>query len=233
MKRIYYASVLVLSISSIVLALLDISNVININIYTYSYADKGILIFFWIDYIVRFYKADNKKLFFKQNIFDLLAIIPFDSIFYFFRAFRVLRVIKLLRLIRIVGFTGKIQKSIKRFFGTNGFIYLVITTVILIVIAAEIYSVAENASYTNSLWWAIATTTTVGYGDISPHTEIGRTVAVVLMILGIGLIGSVTSTVTAFFVDEKNDRENDELKNELKQIKNDLQEIKDQLNGSE
>lgn len=233
MKRIYYASVLILSISSIVLALLDISNVININIYPYSYADKGILIFFWIDYIVRFYKADNKKLFFKQNIFDLLAIIPFDSIFYFFRAFRVLRVVKLLRLIRIVGFTGKIQKSIKRFFGTNGFIYLVITTIILIIIAAEIYSVAENASYMNSLWWAIATTTTVGYGDISPHTEIGRTVAVVLMILGIGLIGSVTSTVTAFFVDEKNDRENDELKNELKQIRNDLQEIKDQLKGSD
>lgn len=232
MKKIYYASVLLLSISSIVLALLDISNVININIYPYSYADKGILIFFWIDYIVRFYKADNKKLFFKQNIFDLLAIIPFDSIFYFFRAFRVLRVIKLLRLIRIVGFTGKIQKSIKRFFGTNGFIYLVITTVTLILIAAEIYSVAENAGYMNSLWWAIATTTTVGYGDISPHTEIGRTVAVVLMILGIGLIGSVTSTVTAFFVDEKNDRENNELKNELKQIRNDLQEIKNQLKGS-
>jgi len=233
MKRFYYATVLLLSISSIALALLDISNAINITIYPYSYFDKGILLFFWIDYIARFYKADNKKLFFKQNIFDLLAIIPFDSIFYFFRAFRVLRVIKLLRLIRIVGFTGKIQKSIKRFFGTNGFIYLVITTVILILIAAEIYSVAENASYMNSLWWAIATTTTVGYGDISPHTEIGRTVAVVLMILGIGLIGSVTSTVTAFFVDEKNDKENDELKNELKQIKNDLQEIKDQLNGSE
>lgn len=233
MKRIYYTSVLILSISSIVLALLDISNVININLYPYNYADKGILIFFWIDYIARFYQADNKKLFFKQNIFDLLAIIPFDSIFYFFRAFRVLRVIKLLRLIRIVGFTGKIQKSIKRFFGTNGFIYLVITTVILILIAAEIYSVAENASYMNSVWWAIATTTTVGYGDISPHTEIGRTVAVVLMILGIGLIGSVTSTVTAFFVDEKNDRENDELKNELKQIRNDLQEIKDQLKGSD
>ena len=151
MKRLYYSTVLLLSISSIVLALLDISNVVNINIYPYSYVDKGILVFFWIDYIARFYKADNKKLFFKQNIFDLLAIIPFDSIFYFFRAFRVLRVIKLLRLIRIVGFTGKIQKSIKRFFGTNGFIYLVITTVILILIAAEIYSVAENASYMNSL----------------------------------------------------------------------------------
>ena len=229
MKKIYYTSVLLLSISSIVLALLDISNVININIYPYSYADKGILIFFWIDYIVRFYKADNKKLFFKQNIFDLLAIIPFDSIFYFFRAFRVLRVIKLLRLIRIVGFTGKIQKIIKRFFGTNGFIYLVITTVTLILIAAEIYSVVENAGYMNSLWWAIATTTTVGYGDISPHTGIGRAVAVVLMILGIGLIGSVTSTVTAFFVDDKTDKDNDALKKELQDIKLELKEIREEL----
>lgn len=229
MKRLYYFAVLVLSISSIVLALLDISNAININLYPYNYADKGILIFFWIDYIVRFYKSDNKKIFFKQNIFDLLAIIPFDSIFYFFRAFRVLRVIKLLRLIRIVGFTGKIQKSIKRFFGTNGFIYLVITTVILILIAAEIYSVAENVNYMNSLWWAIATTTTVGYGDISPHTEIGRFIAVVLMILGIGLIGSVTSTVTAFFVDEKNDKEKDDLQKELQDIKLELKELRKAL----
>lgn len=229
MKRLYYSAVLVLSISSIVLALLDISNAININLYPYNYADKGILIFFWIDYIVRFYKSDNKKIFFKQNIFDLLAIIPFDSIFYFFRAFRVLRVIKLLRLIRIVGFTGKIQKSIKRFFGTNGFIYLVITTVILILIAAEIYSVAENVNYMNSLWWAIATTTTVGYGDISPHTEIGRFIAVVLMILGIGLIGSVTSTVTAFFVDEKNDKEKDDLQKELQDIKLELKELRKAL----
>lgn len=115
MKRIYYVSVLVLSVISITLALLDISNVISINAYPYNYADKSILIFFWIDYLVRLFLSKDKKKFFKANVFDLFAIIPFDSIFYFFRAFRVLRVIKLLRLIRIVGFTGKIQKSIKRF----------------------------------------------------------------------------------------------------------------------
>ncbi|GMA67119.1 hypothetical protein GCM10025884_07460 [Leuconostoc gelidum subsp. gelidum] len=140
-----------------------------------------------------------------------------------------LRVIKLLRLIRIVGFTGKIQKSIKRFFGTNGFIYLVIMTIILIVIGAEIYSVAESVDYMNSLWWAIATMTTVGYGDISPHTEVGRFVAVILMVLGIGLIGSVTSTITAFFVDEKSDKENDQLKQELQDIKLELQLLHDEI----
>lgn len=229
MKKIYYPTILVLSIASIVLALLDISNVISINAYPYNYADKSILIFFWIDYLVRLFLSKDKKQFFKANIFDLLAIIPFDSIFYFFRAFRVLRVIKLLRLIRIVGFTGKIQKSIKRFFGTNGFIYLVITTIVLILIGAEIYSVAESVNYMNSLWWAIATTTTVGYGDISPHTEVGRFVAVALMILGIGLIGSVTSTVTAFFVDDKTDKDNDALKKELQDIKLELKEIREEL----
>lgn len=232
MKKLYYASILILSVSSIILALLDISNVISINSSPYNYADKGILAFFWIDYIVRLVRTKNKKRFFKENIFDLLAIIPFDSIFYFFRAFRVLRMIKLLRLIRIVGFTGKIQKSIKRFFETNGFIYLIITTVVLILIAAEIYSVAESVNYMNSLWWAIATTTTVGYGDISPHTEVGRLIAVVLMILGIGLIGSVTSTVTAFFVDEKSNKENNELQHELKDIKLELKLLHEEIKKS-
>lgn len=228
-KKIYYAAVLILSAISILLALLDISNVISVSAWPFSFIDRSILIFFWIDYLFRFFKADNKKKFFKANIFDLLAIIPFDSIFYFFRAFRILRVIKLLRLIRIVGFTGKIQKSIRRFFKTNGFIYLIITTVILAFLGAEIYSVAENANYMDSLWWAIATTTTVGYGDISPHTEIGRVVAVVLMLLGIGLIGSVTSTVTAFFLVETKEAEKNDIKDELSEIKQELKQLREEI----
>ena len=196
MKKIYYSVVLILSLLSILLALLDISNVISAGSPPYSYLDKGILVFFWIDYITRFTFANNKKQFFKSNIFDLLAIIPFDSIFYFFRAFRVLRVIM---------------------------------TIILIVIGAEIYSVAESVDYMNSFWWAIATMTPVGYGDISPHTEVGRFVAVILMVLGIGLIGSVTSTITAFFVDEKSDKENDQLKQELQDIKLELQLLHDEI----
>lgn len=229
-KSIYYVLVIALSLFSITLAVLDISKIININVTPYIYLDRGILLFFCIDYVTRLIQSNNKKRFFKENIFDLLAIIPFDSIFYIFRTFRVLRLIKLLRLIRIVGFAGKIQKDIKRFFETNGFIYLVISTIILIMIGAEIYSVAEGANYVNSLWWAIATTTTVGYGDISPHTEIGRVVAVILMILGIGLIGSVTSTVTAFFLDEKNNKEKEDLKHELHDIKTELKLLRQDIN---
>lgn len=81
----------------------------------------------------------------------------------------------------------------------------------------------------DSLWWAIATTTTVGYGDISPHTEIGRVVAVVLMLLGIGLIGSVTSTVTAFFLVETKEAEKNDIKDELSEIKQELKQLREEI----
>ncbi|CDX64447.1 Putative uncharacterized protein [Leuconostoc citreum] len=81
----------------------------------------------------------------------------------------------------------------------------------------------------DSLWWAIATTTTVGYGDISPHTEVGRFVAIVLMIVGIGLIGSVTSTVTAYFVEEKKDETKSNVENELQELKNQVKLLNDYI----
>lgn len=233
MKKIYYVIIIILSFISITLALLDISNVINLNKTPYFYIDKSILVFFWIDYLTRLIQSKNKKKFFVTNLFDLLAIIPFDAMFYLFRIFRVIRLLKLLRLIRVVGFTGKVQKIIKRFFNTNGFIYLVIATIVLILTGAEIYSVAENSHYLDSLWWAIATTTTVGYGDISPHTAVGKLIAVILMILGIGLIGSVTSTVTAFFLEEKNSRETLELKQELVDIQKELHMLRKLIENRE
>jgi voltage-gated potassium channel len=65
-------------------------------------------------------------------------------------------------------------------------------------------------SYPDALWWAIVTVTTVGYGDRYPVTEGGRAVAVVLMLVGIGLIGVLTATVASVFVKEHTDASRDE-----------------------
>ena len=54
-------------------------------------------------------------------------------------------------------------------------------------------------SFGDALWWSIVTCTTVGYGDISPSTTVGRVVAVILMLFGIGLIGMLTGAITTFF----------------------------------
>ena len=67
-------------------------------------------------------------------------------------------------------------------------------------------------SYPDALWWAIVTVTTVGYGDRYPVTAGGRTVAVILMLLGIGLIGVLTATVASVFIKEHTDANKEEFK---------------------
>jgi voltage-gated potassium channel len=53
----------------------------------------------------------------------------------------------------------------------------------------------------DALWWSVVTTTTVGYGDVSPVTAEGHFIAVALMIVGIGFIGVFTATLTSFFLE--------------------------------
>jgi len=60
----------------------------------------------------------------------------------------------------------------------------------------------DMGSFGDGLWWSVVTTTTVGYGDISPATGLGRLVAAVLMIVGIGTIGMITGSIATFFIGE-------------------------------
>ena len=53
--------------------------------------------------------------------------------------------------------------------------------------------------FLDALWWTLVTCTTVGYGDITPVSGIGKVVAVILMIVGVGFIGMITGTITSFF----------------------------------
>jgi voltage-gated potassium channel len=87
------------------------------------------------------------------------------------------------------------------------FHYVALTTMVVIGLGAMgIFAVEHghnNAikSVGDAFWWAIVTTTTVGYGDVSPVTTEGRLIAVALMFVGIGFIGVLTATITSYFLD--------------------------------
>lgn len=200
---------LVLALISIVLVIADLSKIISIAKAPYDIIDNSILAIFAIDYFYRFIKAKDKKYFFIHNVFDLLSIIPFNSAFYLFRINRISRAFsftRIFRLLRLTVLLGRIRNNILRFLKTNGLIYLIYIDSILLIIAAVIYSSTEHVNFWNTLWWSIVTTTTVGYGDMSPNTAVGRVMAVILMFVGIGLIGMLTSAITSFFSsDEDND----------------------------
>ena len=206
MKKYYDLSVIVLAIISVVLVAQDIAGNISLSSEPYKSIDFAILIFFWIDYLIRMYAAQNKKHFIKNNIADLIAILPFNALFSAFRVFRVMRIIritKFARLVRALGFAGKLNAKLKVFLNTNNFIYVLYASFVLIFASSVLMTYVEGQSFGDALWWSIVTCTTVGYGDISPSTVSGRIIAVVLMVFGIGLLGMLTGTITTYFTVQK------------------------------
>lgn len=226
---IYQIIMAILAIISIGMLIAYYANRINIDAYPYSTIDNSIWLIFFVDYFIRLIIAPNKREFVKDNIFDLFSIIPASSLFFFFRIAqigRTFRLLKLIRIMRLVGFTGRLGV----FFERNELLYYLYISIAVIMVAAAMFCISEKVSYETALWWAITTATTIGYGDVIPKTGIGRAAAIVLMLLGIGFIGMLTSTITEFFA-KKNERkissqlakiqqENQQLKAELDEIKN-------------
>ncbi|WP_407269159.1 potassium channel family protein [Radiobacillus sp. PE A8.2] len=158
--------------------------------------DKIIWFIFFIDVVVRLFIYKDKWKYVKSNPFDIIAAIPLDSIF---QAARIARLFRIIRLIAIVKNRAPKLLGILR---TNGLDKLVGLAIIFIFFSSVIVNYFEPNinSIADGVWWSIVTTTTVGYGDISPETPVGRIVAVILMVVGIGLIGMITGSITTFFV---------------------------------
>lgn len=199
-KYIYEISICILAIISVVFAVIDITKgleSIQKNI------DTVIYIIFVIDYFVRLILANSKKEFIKLNIFDLIAIIPFNSAFRMFRVLKFTKLLKLTKLFRLGSVSIRLLTKAKRFLNTNGLKYVIILVILSIAISSLIITKVEHMPLPDAIWWAFVTATTVGYGDLSPTTPLGRIIAALLMLVGIGLIGSLTSSITSFFLNEK------------------------------
>lgn len=148
-------------------------------------------------------------------IVDLLAILPFYLPFIFpvdLRVLRMLRMLRLLRLFKVSRYTESI-KTIANVFKSKApqlvsstlivFLLMVIASVIMYNLEHEVQpDKFENAF--SGLWWAVATFTTVGYGDIFPITNGGRVVAGMISMLGIGLVAVPTGIISAGFIEQMN-----------------------------
>lgn len=208
MKKILYEIVFgILAIISVIFAIIDMKSGLKP---WQKYFDLIIGILFIIDYLARLALSKDKKCFFKSNIFDLIAIIPFNSALRVFRSFKLFKLLKFAKIFKMLRFAAVLSRAYKNFlsfFNTNGFKYVVFFSIFVVLSGGVLISYTENRSFSDGIWWAFVTTTTVGYGDISPTTDIGRIIAAVLMLVGIGLIGSLTSTITSFFMNKSNNND--------------------------
>lgn len=210
-KIIYEIAMGLFALIAVAFALIDFSSGLN---KWQVLIDNVIYFIFVIDYFVRLFLSDQKKAYVKENVFDLIAIIPFNS------AFRVLRfakltklasLAKLTKLFKLAAYIMRLYKKTRKFFDINGFKYMILITITIIAISGVLIHYVEGMSFQDGVWWAFVTATTVGYGDISPHTALGRFIAMTLMIVGIGLIGSLTSTITTYFLNIKTKTVKDDI----------------------
>ncbi|MFC6182039.1 potassium channel family protein [Lactiplantibacillus daowaiensis] len=197
----------------VLITILTLWSVVNVVLMTFHWGDwhteKSIadclLLFFAIDYFARLATTRNRKTFLIHSAFDLMGIIPMHPVFALFRLGRLARLIRYHHLFYRLGLDGKWSHDFHRFIYSTGFIYLFSISIAIIVLSALLFSVFEHQSLSDSLWWAITTATTVGYGDDTPHTAVGKVIAVGLMFGGIGFIGLLTSTITDFFTSQTSD----------------------------
>lgn len=227
-KILYEVSMSILAVTAVILALLDLTKGL---LSWQIIVDNIILLIFVFDYFIRLFLSSDKKLFIKDNVLDLIAIIPFNSVFRAFRIFklgkmvRLLKLTKLTKLTRFFAYLFRFLDKIKAFIDTNGFKYMLLITAFFIGVGGVLIHYAEGMTISDGLWWAFVTATTVGYGDISPASPTGRLVAMALMLVGIGLIGSLTSTITSFFFNARSRKMNFESET-IENIKNRLDDIK-------
>jgi voltage-gated potassium channel len=131
---------------------------------------------------------------------------------------------RLVRLMRLSGVTARGLGAIKEVLGRRGLIYVAAVTTLLILVGGGCLSILEpqtvKGGYGDGIWWAIVTASTVGYGDISPVTLWGRIIAVLLMLVGIGLVSTLAASITSYFVQQTANSEFKELSSRLDRIRN-------------
>lgn len=159
------------------------------------------------DFLWRLWQAGSRVRFVREHWIEAISLIPlYAESLSWFRVARLMRLGRVLRLLRVV---TAMQRTNRMFRFLDVLInrskighVFVLASAVVIFMAVVVWILERDtnpqlATFSESLWWAIVTATTVGYGDITPHTGLARAFAAGLMLLGIGLIGVVASSMSA------------------------------------
>jgi len=179
-------------------------------------AEWTFTILFSIEYILRLYSVVHPMMYARSffGIVDLVSILPtFLSLIFpgsqYFITIRLLRMLRIFRVLKIVQYLKEAnQLSIAlRASKRKIFVFLFTVIILVIIVGSLMYLIeGEENGFTSiplSIYWAIVTLTTVGYGNISPQTPIGQMLASMIMIIGYGIIAVPTGIVTSELVKSK------------------------------
>ncbi|RNC79805.1 MAG: ion transporter [Winogradskyella sp.] len=176
----------------------------------FYFSEWVVTILFSIEYIARIItvKKPTKYIFSFYGIIDFLSTIPMYLSFIVvgsqslvaLRALRLMRVFRILKLTRYIGASTNFARALKASRAKIA-VFLSFVVILCIILGTVMYLVeSEESGFTSiprSVYWAIVTLTTVGYGDIAPITPLGQFIASIIMIMGYGIIAVPTGIVSS------------------------------------
>ena len=174
--------------------------------WTFYYIDNIVRLIFIGEYVTRLAISKEKRKFIKENLIDLFSIF---SIRFYVRVLGFTIIpskvnssycIKAIKSIMLIICAIKFKIRVKDEIRKSRLNFLLVVSTIFIVIGAVLISIVEGMSIGDALWWSFVTFTTVGYGDILLKTQLGKAIAVLLMIIGIGVIGVITTSITLYII---------------------------------
>ena len=200
------------------------------------------VVIFTLEYLLRIWTANYlypgknyfvamiKYLFSFLAIVDLLAILPFYLPLIFsidLRVLRMLRITRLFRVFKINRYTDAFKSILEVLRNKKEELFSSIFVVLLLMVIAAVlmYGIENKAqpevfkNAFDSLWWALATLTTVGYGDIYPITNLGKILGSIISLLGIGLVAVPTGIISSGFMEIVKKKEEKEKTSSFENIK--------------
>lgn len=166
-------------------------------------------VLFSLEYILRIYVTRKKRayIFSFYGIVDFLAILPtYVSLIlpgtHYLMVIRILRLMRVFRIFKLTGYTSEAKILAMALTASRRKIFVFFSTIaVLVVVIGAIMYVIEGPQYgfkdiPTSIYWAVVTLTTVGYGDLSPQTFAGQFFASVVMVLGYSIIAVPTGIMT-------------------------------------
>ncbi len=193
------------------------------------YADNGVCLLFFIDFLYCFITAPNRWRYMKWGWIDLVACMPALP---FLRWGRLMRLFRIIRLLRAVRSTKVLLNFFLRRRAQSAFLTVGLVSILVLVVSSIAILQFEKDNGGNiqtprdAIWWAFVTITTVGYGDKYAVSSMGQVVSAILMLVGVGLFGTFTGFIATWFMADEQ-----EEKRELAVLRREVRELKDILNA--
>lgn len=196
-----------------------------------QWADNAICGLFFLDFVLNLYRAERPLHYFSTwGWVDLVSSVPTFDALRFGRAARIFRIFRVLRGARATKLIASFLLD-RRAEGT--LLAASLVTILLLVSSSIAILQLETTSHANikgpgdAVWWAFVTLTTVGYGDLYPVTAEGRAVGAVLITAGVGLFGTLSGFVAAWFLRPGHRQE----ETGLEEIRQEIAELRRALSG--